>query len=172
MNKQLYCYLRLCYSCHSYFEDNINNTKRIWDGINNLINRKKKNRKSFGSIRLDDDQPSQDPLDHANILNGNFAGYVGPRLASRIPNSNKINFNGLFVFEPVLSTEIELEFVLSQSPLILRNLLSSNVFCPPPHLPTQQVEQIWMEMSTRHLFFKFFLFVFHLFSIFQKKKKN
>ena len=85
MNKQLYCYLRLCYRYHSYFEDNINNTKRIWDGINSLINRKKKNRKSFGSIRLDDD----------------------------------------------LSTEIELEFVLSQSPLILRNLLSSNVFCPP-----------------------------------------
>ena len=27
-----------------------------------------------------------------------------------------------------------------------------------------------MEMSTRHLFFKFFLFVSHLFSIFQKKK--
>ena len=53
MNKQLYCYLRLCYSCHRYFEDNINNTKRIWDGINSLINRKKKNRKSIGSIRLD-----------------------------------------------------------------------------------------------------------------------
>ena len=101
MNKQLYCYLRLCYSCHSYFEDNINNTKRIWDGINSLINRKKKNRKSVGSIRLDDDQLSQDPLDHVNILNGNFA-YVGPRLASRIPKSNKINFNGSFVFEPVL----------------------------------------------------------------------
>ena len=46
-------YLRLCYSCHSYFEDNINNTKRIWDGINSLINRKKKNGKSIGSIRLD-----------------------------------------------------------------------------------------------------------------------
>ena len=63
------------------------------------------------------------------------------------------------------------EDVLRQSPLILRNLLSSNVFCPPPPpLPTQQVEQIWMEMSTRHLFFKFFLFVFHLFFIFLKKK--
>ena len=115
MNKQLYCYLRLCYRYHSYFEDNINNTKRIWDGINSLINRKKKNRKSFGSIRLDDDQPSQDPLDHANILNGNFAGYVGPRLAPRIPNSNKINFNGSFVFEPVLSTEIELELMRTPS---------------------------------------------------------
>ena len=34
---------------------------------------------------------------------------------------------------------------------MLRNLLSSNVFCPPP-LPTQQVELIRMEMSTRHLF--------------------
>ena len=61
--------------------------------------------------------------------------------------------------------------------LILRNLLSSNVFCPPPPptpppLTTQQVELIWMEMSTRHLFLKFFLFVFHLFSTFQKKKKT
>ena len=114
MNKQLYCYLRLCYRYHSYFEDNINNTKRIWDDINSLINRKKKNRKSIGSIRLDDDQLSQDPLDHANILNGNFA-YVGPRLTSRIPNSNKINFNGSFVFEPVLSTEIELESMRTSS---------------------------------------------------------
>ena len=43
------------------------------------------------------------------------------------------------------------------------------VKCSVPSLPTQQVELIWMEMSTRHLFFKFFLFVFHLFSIFQKK---
>ena len=55
--------------------------------------------------------------------------------------------------------------------LILRNLLSSNVFCsPPPPLTTQQVELIWMEMSTPHLFLKFFLFVFHLLSFFQKKK--
>ena len=77
-------------------------------------NRKKKNPKSIGSIRLDDDQLSQDPLDHTNILNGNFA-YVGPRLASRIPNSNKINFNGSFVFEPVLSTEIELELMRTSS---------------------------------------------------------
>ena len=38
---------------------------------------------------------------------------------------------------------------------------------PPPFLPTQQVELIWMEMSTSHLFFQFFLFVFH----FSKKKK-
>ena len=43
---------------------------------------------------------------------------------------------------------------------------------PPPSLPTQQGELIWTEMSTRHLFFKFFLFVFHLFSIFQKKNNN
>ena len=115
INKQLlYSYLRLCYSYQSCFEDNINNTKRIWDGINSLINRKKKNRKSIGSIRLDDDQLSQDPLDHANILNGNFA-YVGPRLASSIPNSKKINSNGSFVFEPVLSTEIELELMRTQS---------------------------------------------------------
>ena len=27
---------------HNYFEDNINNAKRMWDGINSLINRKKK----------------------------------------------------------------------------------------------------------------------------------
>ena len=58
------------------------------------------------------------------------------------------------------------EDVLRQS-LILTNLLSSSVFCPPPFLlSTQQVEPIWMVMSTRHLFFKFFLFVFH----FSKKK--
>ena len=55
--------------------------------------------------------------------------------------------------------------------------LSSNVFCSPPPLPartTQQLELIWLEMSTRHLFFKFFLFVFHLFFIFKikKNKKN
>ena len=84
------------------------------DGINSLINRKNKNQKSIGSIRLDDDQPSQDSRDQANILNGNFA-YVGP---SSIPNSNKINFNGSFVFEPVLSTEIELELMRTPSHLM------------------------------------------------------
>ena len=45
------------------------------------------------------------------------------------------------------------------------------VTCSVSPLPTQQVELIWMEMSTGHLFFKFFLFVFHLFSIFLKKIK-
>ena len=94
----------------------------MWDGINSLINRKKKNRKSIGSIRPHDDQLSQDPLDHANISKGHFAS-VGPKLASSIPNSNtlftqylpKINFNGSFVFEPVLPTEIELELMRTPS---------------------------------------------------------
>ena len=92
------------------------------DGINSLNNRKKKNRKSLGSIRRNDDQLPQDPLDHASILNGHFAS-VGPRLATSIPNSNKlftqylpkINFNGSFVLEPVLSTEIELELMRNPS---------------------------------------------------------
>ena len=43
------------------------------------------------------------------------------------------------------------------------------VTCSVPPFPNHQVEPISMEMSTRHLFFKFFLFVFHLFSIFEKK---
>ena len=41
-------------------EENINNAKRMWGGMNSLM-RNKKNRKSVGSIRRHDDQLSQDP---------------------------------------------------------------------------------------------------------------
>ena len=57
-----------------------------------------------------------------------------------------------------------------------KTFLGYQVTCsvPPPPRPartTQQLELIWLEMSTRHLFFKFALFVFHLFFIFKIKKK-
>ena len=67
----------------------ISTIQKIWDGINSLVDTKKKNRKSIGSIRRHDDQLSQDPIDHANILNGHFAS-VGPRLPSSIPNRNEL----------------------------------------------------------------------------------
>ena len=74
-----------------------------------LTGKRKIESKSIGSIGRHEEQLSQDPLGHANIFNGHFA-YVGHRLASSIPNSSKlfsqylpkINFNGSFVFEPVL----------------------------------------------------------------------
>ena len=60
-----------------------------------------------------------DPLEKANILNAHFAT-VGYKTASNMPNSNRwfsqylpvTGYNGSFLFEPVLTEEIELELML------------------------------------------------------------
>lgn len=101
---------------HQYFQDNINNAKKTWEGINNLINRRKKSRKTISAIKRQDNHLSYDPLEYTNILNSHFAS-VGQKLASNIPKSNKtfsqyltnLNYSGSFSFEPVLPRDIEIE---------------------------------------------------------------
>ena len=74
---------------HNYFQNNTKNLKRTWEGINDLINRKKKNAKVIAAMKRPLNQGiSHDPLENANILNRHFAS-IGNRLASDLPSSDK-----------------------------------------------------------------------------------
>ena len=106
---------------HNYFLNNTNNLKRTWEGINDLINRKKKNSKVITAMKRPLNQGiSHDPLENANILNRHFAS-IGNRLASDLPSSDKSFRDYLplnvpscsFVFDSVLPSEIELEIMLT-----------------------------------------------------------
>ena len=106
---------------HNYFQYNTNNLKRTWEGINDLINRKKKNSKVIAAMKRPLNQGiSHDPLENVNILNRHFAS-IGNRLASDLPSSDKSFRDYLplnvpscsFVFDPVLPSEIELEIMLT-----------------------------------------------------------
>ena len=106
---------------HNYFQNNTNNLKRTWEGINDLINRKKKNSKVIAAMKRPLNRGiSHDPLENANILNHYFAS-IGSRLASDLPSSDKsfrdyllLNVpSGSFVFDAVFPSEIELEIMLT-----------------------------------------------------------
>ena len=108
---------------HNYFLNNTNNLKRTWEGINDLINRKKKDSKVITALKRPLNQGiSHDPLENANILNRHFAS-IGNRLASDLPSSDKSFCDYLplnvpscsFVFDSVLPSEIELEIMLTPS---------------------------------------------------------
>ena len=106
---------------HSYFQNNTNNLMRTWEGINDLINRKKKNSKVIAAMKRPLNQGiSHDPLENANILNRHFAS-IRSRLASDLPSSVKSFRDYLplnvpscsFVFDSVLPSDIEFEIMLT-----------------------------------------------------------
>ena len=106
---------------HNYFQNNTNNLKRTWEGINDMINRKKKNSKVIVAMKRPLNRGiSHDPLENANILNRYFAS-IGSRLASDLPSGDKsfrdyllLNVpSGSFVFDSVFPSEIELEIMLT-----------------------------------------------------------
>ena len=91
--------------------------KKTWEGINELINNKKRKHKGIASLRnTRTQQISYNSSDHADILNSYFAS-VDPNLADKIPDSAHDfseylpinNFRGSFVFETVLHSELECE---------------------------------------------------------------
>ena len=104
---------------HDYFMTNSNDIKRTWEGINMLINRKRKNVSSITALK----RPGNGGLSHhtselPNILNNHFAS-VGPNLAAKIPQSQthfssylpKSSTLGSFAFQPVTPSEVELEIL-------------------------------------------------------------
>ena len=99
----------------NYFQLNMNNIKKTWQGINDLINRKKNRRVKNALRRSDNQRLSHDSREHSNILNTHFAT-IGQKLASKIPASKKqftdylpiTGYGGSFVFEPIHPSEIEL----------------------------------------------------------------
>ena len=63
--------------------------KKTWEGINYLINNKKKSRKAINMLKSSDNRKlSHNPYEHTNILNSHFAS-IGKKLASNIPPGNK-----------------------------------------------------------------------------------
>ena len=63
--------------------------KKNWEGINNLINCKKKNRKSIISLKdPNNGRLVHDPTELSNIINNYFAS-IGPKFASNLPSSNQ-----------------------------------------------------------------------------------
>ena len=98
---------------------NSNNTKRTWEGINLLINWKRKSENSIKVLK----RPGNTGVSHhsselPNILNSHFAS-VGPKLASKMPQSQKHFANylpkprtsGSFAFQPVTPSEVELKIL-------------------------------------------------------------
>ena len=101
---------------HKYFEDNFANIKKTWEGINNLINRKKKNNGYITSLKCSKRNIiSSNASEFPNILNKHFSS-VGHELASKMPKSSTLFTDYLprldnphsFAFNYVSPKEIEL----------------------------------------------------------------
>ena len=102
-----------------FFNDNLTNMKKTWEGINNVLARKPKNTKPITSIKVptNNDSVTCDQRKIANVLNDHFAS-VGPKLANKLPTvqrnysdfMNKANSPvSSFAFNLVTPAEVELE---------------------------------------------------------------
>ena len=104
---------------HRYFEHNFANTKKTWEDINKLINRKKQSTRPISSLKCPiSNRVIYDESKFPNIFNKYFSS-VGHNLASKMPNSQipftnylpKINNPGSFQFNPIMPHEIEIEIM-------------------------------------------------------------
>jgi len=103
----------------TFFDSNICNMKKTWEGINNLLHRKTKSTKKLSTFRdpSEGNKLTRNPSRIANILNTHFAS-VGSRLAEKLPQSNR-NFSDYlgkakspdtsFLFQPVTAAEVQFE---------------------------------------------------------------
>ena len=101
-----------------FFNDNLTNMKKTWEGINSILARKSKNSKPISFIKdPDDNLMSNNPNRIANILNEHFAS-VGPKLANKLPSIQRNYFEFLnrsyspdtsFAFNLLTPTEVKLE---------------------------------------------------------------
>lgn len=104
-----------------FFNDNLTNKKKTWEGINNVLACKLKNTKPIASIKVptDNDSVTCDQNRIANVLNDHFAS-VGPKLANKLPTVQRNYFDFMnrsnspdssFAFNLVTPTEVELEIL-------------------------------------------------------------
>ena len=102
-----------------FFNDNLTNMKKTWEGINSIFARKSNNSKPISYIQDPDDNNSisSNPNRIANILNKHFAS-LGPKLANKLPSvqHNYFDFlnrsnspDTLFAFNLVTPSEVKLE---------------------------------------------------------------
>jgi len=108
------------YFCE-YFQANINNMKKTWIGINNILNRKIKKSISISTLKdfKNNNEVSGDPTRIPNIRNEHFAT-VGQKLANQLPSTSKCftDFLGKckssvssFFFQPITPAEIRLQIL-------------------------------------------------------------
>ena len=104
---------------HKYFEENLKNSKKVWEGINNLLGRKNKAHKVITSLKCPrTKQVSYNSSEFPDVMNKYFSS-VGYNLASKMPYPfehfseylPQLNSPGSFFFNPVSSSEIELEIM-------------------------------------------------------------
>ena len=103
---------------HAFFADNLNNMKNTWNGINSLINGKKKKSRAISSLKRLNNGMATDPLEISNIFNNYFSS-VGEKLASRVPLSScsftdylsPNNCPNSFFFDAVSPVDIEREIL-------------------------------------------------------------
>ena len=90
----------------AYFNSNLTNMKKTWEGINNLISNKQRKAKPVSTLQLPNNQGvTQNQSEIANVLNNHFAS-VGPRLANSILLPTR-DFIGIILgiqITPILST--------------------------------------------------------------------
>ena len=95
--------------------------KKTWEGINNLLNRKKGKSKQVTAIQdsKNDNKVTRDSSRISNIFNEHFAS-VGPKLAHKLPQSEKHYLDFItqskspdtsFYFEAITSAEVKLEIL-------------------------------------------------------------
>ena len=78
-----------------FFEANLNNMKKTWEGINTLINPTKKNSKTVSALKPSNNNTvTQNPSAVTDILN-RFLSSVGQKLADNILSSSR-HFSGYF----------------------------------------------------------------------------
>ena len=103
---------------HAFFADNLNNMKNTWNGINSLINGKKKKSRAISSLKRLNNGMATDPLEISNIFNNYFSS-VGEKLASPVPPSScsftdylsPNNYPNSFFFDAVSPVDIEREIL-------------------------------------------------------------
>ena len=103
---------------YEYFEHNVTNVKKTWEGINELLYRRKRNFKNITQLK-DRGNIVKEASQIPNILNKHFAS-VGTRLASKLPPSPKHHLDYVskcisplssFFFEQVFPVEVRSEIL-------------------------------------------------------------
>ena len=105
---------------HEFFNNNLNNLKKTWEGINGLLSRKKKTYMTINNLK----QPYSNTTTNLksripNILNEHFTS-IGPSLANKLPPFEKHFTEYLdkmkspvtsFFFTPISPKEVKLEIL-------------------------------------------------------------
>ena len=106
----------------TFFEDNITNMIKIWQGINELLHRRKKNLKVISALKdfNNHNKIVKDGSRIPSIINEHFAT-VGNRLSNKLPIPQKNHLDYVdeckspissFFFQPVLPEELRSEILL------------------------------------------------------------